>query len=131
MAGKHVTPIPSNLGTIQPATRVLPGTESISDLQFKNSQYAAGGAGLRNRNTACIQINGLNKASATAAVMYYAIITEGPAPANFAMVTLTNEQTKTSLTFVGEIIGTGASPCWPGDTITVYRALVDPAKLGA
>lgn len=132
MAGKTVTPIPSHLGKILPAKGVIPGSDAVtgSALVFPNSQYAAGGAGLRNRTRAHIQITGLNRGSATAAVMYWSIITMGPAPAQYYSVKLTNEQSKLSATLVGTVVGTGPSPCWPGDTITVFRVLVPTGSFG-
>ena len=128
MVGVKVEPIPPNLGVIQPATGVIPGREGIgvSSLVFPNSQVAAGGAGLRNRTRAHIQLTGgnVNHANATAGVMYWAIITTGPAPSQYYSVTLTNEQSGLSANLVGTVMGTGPSPGWPGDTITVFRVLV-------
>jgi hypothetical protein len=142
MAGRKVTPALSHLGTIAPATGRLPGESddvnsdaiSGSSLVFPNSQYAAGGAGLRNRTRAHIQITGLPgpkvPMSATAAVMYWAIITEGPAPKQYYTVRLTNMQSKLTASLTGTVIGTGPSPCWPGDTITVFRVLVPTGSFG-
>ncbi len=132
MAGKKVTPVPSNLGAIEPAMGLLPGSISPSALVFPNSQYAAGGAGLRNRTRAHIQITGgnANLQLATAGVMYWAIITTGPAPAQYYTVKLINEQAGLKKKLTGTVIGTGPSPCWPGDTITVFRVLVPSSPGG-
>jgi hypothetical protein len=128
MVGVKVEPIPANLGKIQPATAVIPGKEDLgaSSLVFHNSQVAVGGAGLRNRTRAHMQLTGgnVNHANATAGVMYWAIITTGPAPSQYYSVMLTNEQSGLSAILVGTVMGTGPSPGWPGDTITVFRVLV-------
>ena len=131
MAGKTVRPAPAHLGTISPATGRLAGDSDAvngSTLVFPNSQVAAGGAGLRNRTRAHIQITGFlgpkGPMSANAAVMYWSIITEGPAPKQYYTVKLTNMQSKLTASLTGTVVGTGPSPCWPGDTITVFRVLV-------
>jgi hypothetical protein len=140
MVGKTVKPVPAHLGTITPATvresdAVSSDVVTGSSLVFPNSQYSAGGAGLRNRTRAHIQITGLTgeKAlpqSATAAVMYWSIITTGPAPKQYYTVKLTNMQSKLSASLTGTLIGTGPSPCWPGDTISVFRVLVPTSSSG-
>jgi hypothetical protein len=139
MVGKRVTPIPDHLGMIEAARAVIPGDPNSdavtgSSLVFPNSQYAAGGAGLRNRTRAHIQITGLpgskGPMSANAAVMYWAIITTGPAPIQYYTVRLTNMQSKLTASLTGTVVGTGASPCWPGDTITVFRVLVPTGSFG-
>jgi len=138
MAGKTVTPSLAHLGTIAPATARLPGIESDavtgSSLVFANSQIAVGGAGLRNRTRAFIQVTGFlgpkGPMVANAAVMYWAIITTGPAPSQYYTVKLTNLQSKLTASLTGTVVGTGPSPCWPGDTITVFRVLVPTGASG-
>lgn len=135
MVGKTVKVTPAYLGRIEPARGVIPGDPSSdsvtgSSLVFPNSQYAAGGAGLRNRTRAHIQITGLNRGSATAAVMYWSIITTGPAPKQYYTVKLTNMQSKLTASLTGTVVGTGFSPCWPGDTITFFRVLVPTGSFG-
>jgi len=131
MAGKAVKPAPAYLGRIEAATAEIPGRDpGPSALVFPNSVVAAGGAGLRNRTKAHIQITGLQGFSAQAALLYWAIITTGPAPSKFYTVKLTNEQTSLTASLTGTVVGTGPPPCWPGDTITVFRALVPTGASG-
>ncbi len=98
MVGVKVDRIPANLGKMQPATGVIPGknTIGVSSLVFPDSQVAVGGATLRNRTRAHIQLTGgnVNHANATAGVMYWAIITTGPAPSQYYSVTCTMSRVK-------------------------------------
>jgi hypothetical protein len=138
MAGVQVEAVRPNLGEIQPATGVIPGRDANPDtasttLVFPSSYYAAGGAGLRNRTTATINISGLNGGQpAYAGVLYWAIITEFPDTdiRQFFTVTLTNEQNGLSHTFTGTRVGQGISPCWNGTAIQVFRAEFDARSFG-
>jgi hypothetical protein len=132
MAGKTVKAAPAYLGKIEPAKAVIPGggPSSPQALVFPNSVVAGGGAGLRLKTRAHISISGLQGFSAFAAVMYWSIITEGPAPAKFYTVKLKNEQTNKIVSLTGTVVGTGPSPCWNGDTITVFRVLVPTGASG-
>jgi hypothetical protein len=135
MKGKTVTLPPAHLGRIEPATAEIPGRDQAggpSSLVFPNSQVSAGGVGLRNRTRGHIQVSGVPSGSspAIAAVMYWAVITQGPAPAQFYTIKLTNEQTMKTASLTGTVVGTGPPPCWPGDTITVFRVLVPTGASG-
>lgn len=135
MVGKQVEAVRPNLGKIVPATGVIPGRDDAASttLVFPSSYYAAGGAGLRNRTTATINISGLNGGQdAYLGVLYWAVITEFPGTGlvPFYTVTLTNEQNGLSAPLTGTRIGFGPSPCWPGTTIQVFRALVPAESSG-
>jgi hypothetical protein len=94
-------------------------------MTFTNSTYATGGAALRNRATAAIEISGLPGGSAaSAAFLYWAVITEGSAPLAVSSLKLSRAYPlpAASATITGVVIGTGPSPCWSGNTISVFRA---------
>ncbi len=89
------------------------------------AMVASGGVALRNRPGGGIDIAGLT-GPAVEAWLYWAVITDGPPPESAALIRL--ERTlPTPLgprTLTGTVTGAGATPCWGGDRITVYRARV-------
>jgi len=114
-----------SLGHIVPGHTPANPTMDIppSSLVFYGSQYATGGVALRNRKTGNIAVSGL-AGGATAAFLYWGVITTGPAGLSLSTVTLARVYPKPSVSapITGVAVGTGPSPCWPGDTITLFRA---------
>ncbi len=92
---------------------------------FVGAQYGSGGKGMRNQQGGGIVINGVTL-PVMAAVVYWAVITTGPAPSPTGTILITKRIPDAHPTVVlkGTVVGTGPSPCWPGDTITVYSAAV-------
>lgn len=92
---------------------------------FNAANFGSGGKGGRNQAGVGIVINGVTLPM-QAAFLYWAVITTGPAPARNATVFIAKRQPDSNpdVGLTGAIVGTGSSPCWPGDTITVYRAAV-------
>jgi hypothetical protein len=116
-----------NAKEVQPDTALeeISASNSFSD----PSGYGTGGVALRNRKTGNIGINGVIQ-PVRAAFMYWAAITEGPAPAadkSIQVQRLFPAPASGVTTLAGTLLGTGASPCWPGNTISVFRA---PIPLG-
>jgi hypothetical protein len=96
---------------------------------FTEAQYGAGGVGLRNRATGGIGISGV-LTPVKGAFIYWAAITEGsPTAANKSIKVQRLFPTPASavVTITGTAVGTGASPCWPGNTITVWKGSVPTA----
>ena len=105
------------LGTIFPAN------------VFFNAQLASGGVGMRNRRVGSIEVSGAPSPT-RAAFLYWALITNGPAPVAARTVRIqrrfpTPVSAVTAVT--GVVVGTGAQPCWAGTTITVLKAPVPTA----
>lgn len=92
---------------------------------------ASGGTALRNLPGGGISIAGL-PGKATEAWLYWAVITDGAPPAAASSILFRRElPSRTSLrTLPGTVVGEGASPCWDGDRITVFRARVPVAVAG-
>ena len=91
---------------------------------YTDAQYSSGGVGLRNLGTGTLHVSGVIK-PVKAAYLYWAVITTGAAPAADKAVKLTQTfPAGHSETVAGTLLGTGASPCWPGNTISVFRAAV-------
>ncbi len=95
---------------------------------YKAAQYSSGGVGLRNLGTGTLHISGV-VAPVKAAFLYWAVITTGAAPAADKSATLTRTFPSggKSVTLAGTLMGTGPTPCWPGNTISVFRASVPVA----
>jgi hypothetical protein len=114
-----------SLGHIAPGHTPANPTMDIppSSLVFPSSQYATGGVALRNRKTGNIAVSGLT-GGATAAFLYWGVITFGPPGLSVSTVTLARIYPKPSVSapITGVAVGTGPSPCWPGDRITIFRA---------
>ena len=108
---------------VRPASTIS-GPISASGV-FTKAQYATGGAGLRNRAGAGIEISGVVGPVRTA-YLYWAFITNGTPPSADAKMTISRRLPGpvTSATVQGFSIGTGPSPCWGGTQVTVYRASV-------
>jgi len=119
------------LGTIQPAAAIadeMTADAVTSHLTYSSASYATGGGALRNRATTAIEISGA-VAPIKAAYLYWAVITGSTAPDSVAELTLTREYpapVESSLV-KGVLIATGSVPCWIGEKINVYRALVSTA----
>jgi hypothetical protein len=97
---------------------------------FDNAQYESGGTGLRNQARGGITINGVTGAP-VAAFVYWAVITTGPAGSPLDRLEVQRQWPGSgSATVSGAVVGTGGSPCWPGDTLTVFRASV-PVKVAS
>ncbi len=96
----------------------------------KSAQYSSGGIGLRNLGTGTLHISGATP-PVKAAFLYWAVITTGPAPPADKSVRLTRTFPAggRAVMLTGTLLGTGASPCWPGNTISVFRAAVPVADV--
>lgn len=104
---------PLSLGLINPA------------FSFNNAQVATGGVGLRNRGAGGIELSGLTGVGAMqASFLYWAVISAGPPPVASGRLLLQRlfpTPASATVLVVGAVVGTGASPCWAGDRITVFR----------
>jgi hypothetical protein len=93
---------------------------------YTTAQFGSGGVGLRNRGTGGINIAGVIT-PVKAAFLYWAVITTGAAKAadtQLKVQRLFPTPASALTTVTGTLIGTGGSPCWPGNAISVYRAVV-------
>src|SRR5712691_2271406 len=90
---------------------------------FRDARYQDGGTGMRNQQSWGLLISGVAGVPIKA-YLYWAFITSGPAePAQSGMKIQRREPTKAGVkSLKGVVVGTGATPCWGGDTITVFRA---------
>lgn len=97
----------------------------VPSLKFQAAGYAVGGAGLRNRAGAALNVSGVTPPM-QAGLLYWAVISAGTPPAAAGTVTIQRRLPTVSptVTVSGVGVGSGASPCWAGDTITVYRGRV-------
>jgi len=101
---------------------------------YEGAQFASGGVGLRNRGIGVIGISAA-VSPIKAAWVYWAVITDGkPTKENgeitikrlFPVPTKSNMKTA-SVVLTGFPVGTApTTPCWLGNTTTVYRAEVSP-----
>jgi hypothetical protein len=99
---------------------------------YTKAQFSSGGVGLRNRGTGAISISGV-VAPVKAAFVYWAVITQGaPVAANKKIMVQRLSPTPASaiVTVAGTSIGTGPTPCWAGNMITVFRGTL-PASLAS
>lgn len=107
--------------------RLGPALGSINPtFTFSNAGYGTGGVGMRNQQVGSIVINGVN-APVQAAYVYWAVISFGAAtrPEGTILISRRGPVLNTAaVTLFGTVVGTGIPPCWPGDTITVFRAAV-------
>jgi len=92
---------------------------------YSRAQYGTGGVGLRNRGGGALNVSGVNKPT-KAAFVYWAVITNGAAPPPVKSVKIQRITPAPSAvaTITGTAIGITASPCWAGNTTTVYRGTV-------
>jgi hypothetical protein len=92
---------------------------------FFGSGYGSGAVGLRNRLVGGIEVSSV-LTPIKAAYLYWAVITNGAPPAAVKKPTIARRSPTTSAAAIltGAAVGTGASPCWTGNTITVFRASV-------
>jgi hypothetical protein len=102
------------LGTIAPV------------IVFPNASFATAGAGLRNRLLASIEIPGEPTDPPRAAYLYWAVITNGPVPAAARSPRIARRTAPAvrPTPLAAAQIGFGASPCWGGTGIAVFRAAV-------
>jgi hypothetical protein len=92
---------------------------------YTGAQYGTGGVGLRNRPGGALNVSGVNKPT-KAAFVYWAVITSGAPPAAVKRVKVRRIGPTASAvaTLAGAAIGVTDSPCWGGDTTTIYKAAV-------
>ena len=92
---------------------------------YANASFATGAVGLRNRADGGIEVSGVT-GPIKAALLYWAVITQGPPTAAVASVYLKKGGANGPFTnIIGTRIATGQTPCWfAGDRTTVYRAVV-------
>lgn len=99
------------LGTITPS------------VVYTSAGYATGGVSLRNRGGGNIGISGV-VTPVKAAYIYWAVITEGAATKADESIKLERLSPTTEAavaTITGKLLGTASSPCWAGNTISVFR----------
>jgi len=97
-----------------------------SAMTFSNAQFGSAGVGLRNQKGGGIVLSGV-KAPVKAAFIYWAVITQGAATTNEEKIQvqrLLPAPASSAVILTGTVVGTGATPCWDGDTITVMRATI-------
>jgi len=114
----------SATGANVPANVALPTMNPIASLS--GSSYATGGKGMRNQGAGAIVISGAVP-PIKAALIYWAAITQGPptlADQSVTVQRLFPTPASSSITVAGTSVGSGVSPCWSGDTITVFRGSV-------
>ena len=95
-------------------------------ITYQTAQFGSGGVGLRNRGTGAIGVSGV-VTPVKAAYVYWAVITTGAALApdkSIKLQRLSPTPASAVVSVTGTLIGTGASPCWPGNTISVFRGAV-------
>ncbi len=93
---------------------------------FNGAGYGSGGVSLRNRGGGNISVSGVVSPT-KAAYLYWAVITQGAAPnvaQSVKIQRLSPGVDSTVATVVGKSLGTADSPCWPGDTIPVFKGTV-------
>ena len=112
-AGTAAAPLaPINLGRIAPAFR------------FNNASFATGAVGLRNRGEGGIAISGVTTPMRRA-FAYWAVVTNGPPTAAVSNISLKRGVANGPFTNIaGTAIGSGPSPCWQGDRVTVFRGSI-------
>jgi hypothetical protein len=106
-------------------TDVALGTLASSAV-FTKAGYGTGGVALRNRGGGNISVSGVSTPT-RAAYLYWAVITEGAAPkaAESVKIQRVSPTIDTTVATVnGTVLGTAASPCWSGNTITVFKGNV-------
>jgi hypothetical protein len=107
---------------------------SVSPSQtYKNAHFASGGVALRNRGGGTIVVSGV-AGPVKAAWLYWGVITQGaPKKAN-ETVTLSAffpGPSSSTVKLKGSSVGKGPSPCWLGNTTTIFRAAVPTSLFAA
>ena len=98
-----------DIGVVAPAFR------------FNNASFATGAVGLRNRGEGGIAISGVTTPMKRA-FAYWAVVTDGAPTAAASSILLKRGVANGAFTnIVGTAIGSGPSPCWRGDRVTVFR----------
>jgi hypothetical protein len=97
-----------------------------SRVTYTSSQYGSGGVGLRNRGTGGISVSGVIT-PVKAAYLYWAVITTGTATKpdiQLKIQRLSPPPASPVTAITGTLLGTGPTPCWGGNTISVFRGTV-------
>lgn len=93
-------------------------------LRFGNASVAVGAAGLRNRGEGGIAISGVTT-PVKRAFAYWAVITNGPPTVAASNIFIKRGVANGPFTNIaGAAIGSGPSPCWRGDRVTVFRGAI-------
>lgn len=95
---------------------------------WRDATAATAGTGLRNRGAGAIDLGDV-RGPVRRAFLYWTLISDGPPPEGgdtIRVQRLLPERSRARL-LTGTAIGTGVSPCWGGDRITVFRAAVPAA----
>ncbi len=112
-----------NAGDVEFKTALAPVNARIT---YDSAQYGTGGVGLRNRGAGALSVSGV-LTPVKAAYIYWAMITNGgahTADKTIKLQRLSPTPASAVVSVPGTLIGTGASPCWPGNTISVFRGTV-------
>jgi len=110
-------------GSVQFETAIAQVNARIT---YRSAQYGTGGVGLRNRGAGAIGVSGV-LTPVKAAYIYWAVITTGAALApdkTIKLQRLSPTPASAVISITGALVGTGASPCWAGNTISVFRGVV-------
>ncbi len=122
-------------GTTKAATRAAVASQALASIpaavSFANARYGTGGVGLRNRGGGSIEVSTVT-GPVKAAYLYWAVISTGTPPAASGRPSISRRLPTVSraVGLTGTVVGTGASPCWPGNLITVFKAGV-PATVAS
>jgi len=115
------TPSASSLAAAQPA---LAAGLIQPAFTFTNASFGTGAVGLRNSPGGGINISGLTR-PIRRVFIYWAVVTTGAPKAADSNIEFKQGLVGDSFTTIrGTAIGTGATPCWKGDTTTVFRGVV-------
>lgn len=101
----------------------------LASAEFTEASFEAAGVGLRNQSHGAITIAGV-KGRPIKTFVYWADITTstGSVPSSRLRITRTRPTPSSApwptTTVTGVPMGQGPSPCWGGDTLTVYRGTV-------
>jgi hypothetical protein len=93
--------------------------------QYSNASYGTGGAAMRNRSDASVNISGVIGASQDAWV-YWAVLVGGT-PTKHQKIKVIRRfplGTPSSVVVIGDLIATPGDPCWGSSRAAVYRAQV-------
>ena len=105
----------------------IPSTEGgiVASQVYNNAHFVSNGIALRNRGGGAFIMSGVT-GPVKAAWLYWAVITQGAPKAKNKSVTLARffPTPGSPVTLKGNAVGTGPTPCWLGDTTTVFRAQV-------
>lgn len=115
------TPSAQALAAAQPALAVGLVQPTFT---FVNASFGSGAVGLRNSPGGGINISGVT-GPIRRALIYWAVVTNGaPGAADSNIEFKQGLVGDHFITIRGSVIGTGPTPCWKGNTTTVFRGVI-------